>query len=336
MRKVFLGLAIALLVMLVLGVIGVGSRIGWSVFLGPKSRVLSDRKFASTPERLQRGTYLAEHVPGCMDCHTPSELGPNGPEAPAAKFGSGQVFPMSGLPGTVIAPNLTSDPETGIGNWTDDQLSRAIREGVSRDGRSLFPLMPYQHFRNMSDEDVASIVVYLRTLAPVHNPLPQTKIIFPVKYFMRVVPQPVAQVSQPDLSTPISRGKYLVDMAACADCHTRPNHGKPAPGLEFAGGRDFSGSWGPLASSNITPDPTGIGDYTEETFVKALRTGYAGKRQLNTLMPWQVYSGQTDEDLKAMYAYLKTLAPVHHRVDNSKPPTACKKCGLTHGAGDTN
>jgi cytochrome c553 len=153
---------------------------------------------------------------------------------------------------------------------------------------------------------------------------------------MRALPQPVEQVAQPDLSTPLSRGKYLVDMAACADCHTRANHGKPAPGLEFAGGRDFSGPWGPLASANITPDSTGIGSYSEETFVKALRTGFAGKRQLNTLMPWQIYSGLTDEDLKAMFAYLKTLPAVSHRVDNSKAPTLCKKCGLTHGAGEAN
>jgi len=70
--------------------------------------------------------------------------------------------------------------------------------------------------------------------------------------------------------------------------------------------------------------------------VKALRTGYVGKRQLNTVMPWQGYSGQTDEDLKAMYAYLRTVPAVAHRVDNTQPPTACKKCGLKHGAGDTN
>ena len=89
-------------------------------------------------------------------------------------------------------------------------------------------------------------------------------------------------------------------------------------------------------SANITPDATGIANYTEEMFVKALRTGYVGKRQLNTMMPWQFYSGETDEDLKAMYAYLRTVPPVNHRVDNTQPPTACKKCGKAHGAGDSN
>jgi len=76
--------------------------------------------------------------------------------------------------------------------------------------------------------------------------------------------------------------------------------------------------------------------YTQELFVKVMMTGYVGKRQLSTVMPWQFYSGQTDEDLKAMYAYLRTVPPVSHRVDNTQSTTACKKCGEKHGAGDSN
>ncbi|MDP9146115.1 MAG: cytochrome c [Acidobacteriota bacterium] len=334
--KFLKGLAILVVALLILGVIGVGTVIGWPVFFGPKSRALTDRKFDSTPERLKRGAYLAEHVAACMDCHTPFETGASGPEATAPKLGSGQIFPDEGLPGLLVAPNLTPDPETGIGSWSDDQLARAIREGVGHDGRALFPLMPYLHYRQMSDEDLASLVVYLRALPPVRHPLPSTNIRFPVKYFMRTLPQPVGQVAQPDVSTPVNRGKYLVNIAACADCHTRPNHGKPAPGLEFAGGRNFTGPWGVVTSANITPDPTGIANYTDDTFLKALRTGYVGTRQLNTLMPWQNYAGQTEEDLKAIFAYLKTLSPVTHRVDNSKPGTACRKCGMVHGGGDAN
>ena len=105
--------------------------------------------------------------------------------------------------------------------------------------------------------------------------------------------------------------------------------------MKFGGGQVFDDA-GKIVSPNITPDATGIGNYTEEIFVKAMRTGYVGKRQLSTVMPWQFYSGQTDEDLKTMYAYLRTLPPVAHRVNNTKPPTACKKCGVSHGAGDSN
>jgi mono/diheme cytochrome c family protein len=336
MQKLLKVFGVTVAAMLLLGVIGISAMIGWRPFLGPRSRALTDRKFAATPERLKRGTYLAEHVSGCTDCHTPFETTGNGPDSVLAKKGSGQLFPIPEFPGMLVAPNITPDVETGIGAFTDDQLARAIREGISHDGHTLFPLMPYSHFRRMADEDLASVVVYLRSLPAVRNPLPKTEIRFPVKYLIRGVPEPVTSAVQADLSTPMSRGKYLVDMAACSDCHTPMKHGQPVAGMEFAGGQVFDEPTGKIATSNITPDATGIGAYTEEMFVKALRAGYVGTRQLNILMPWQFYSGQTDEDVKAIYAYLRTVPPVNHRVDNSKPLTPCKKCGLIHGSGDAN
>ena len=115
--------------------------------------------------------------------------------------GAGQDIPMKGLPGRVVAPNITPDPETGAGNWTDDELARAIREGVGHDGRVLFPVMPYQRFRSLSDEDLASIIVYLRALPPVRRQQPATEIVFPVRYLIRSVPEPIdAPVPAPDLS----------------------------------------------------------------------------------------------------------------------------------------
>jgi mono/diheme cytochrome c family protein len=335
MSKFVKGLGIRVSVLVILVVVGISATIGWRPFIGPKTRALTDRKFEATPERLKRGEYLAEHVAGCIYCHTPQTEGPNGPEVVAAKKGSGQVFPIPGLPGTLVAPNITSDTETGVGNFTDDQLARAIREGISHDGQTLFPMMPYSHYRRMSDEDLASVVVYIRTLSPLRSPLPRTDIHFPVKYLIRGVPQPVTETVQADLSTPVSRGEYLVNLSVCSECHTPRKRGRPDSTMKFAGGQVFDPS-GKLVSPNITPDATGIGNYTEEMFVKAMRTGYVSKRQLNTAMPWQFYSGQTDEDLKAMYAYLRTLPPVAHRVDNTKPATPCKKCGQTHGAGDSN
>jgi mono/diheme cytochrome c family protein len=328
-------LGIAVFVVVILAVAGISVTIGWRPFIGPKTRALTDRRFEATPERLKRGAYLVEQVVGCTYCHTPQEEGPNGPEIVAANKGSGQIYLIPGLPGTLVAPNITPDPETGVGNFTDDQLARAIREGISHGGQTLFPMMPYVHYRRMSDEDLASVVVYIRTLPPVRNPLPRTDIHFPVKYLIRGVPEPVTETVQADLSTPVSRGEYLVNLSLCSECHTPRKRGRPDSALKFAGGQVFDSS-GKLVSPNITPDATGIGSYTEELFVKAMRTGYVGKRQLNTVMPWQFYGGQTDEDLKAMYAYLRTLPPIAHRVDNTQAPTACRKCGQKHGAGDTN
>jgi mono/diheme cytochrome c family protein len=335
MPKFVKGLGIGVFVLVILAVVGISATIGWRPFIGPRSRALTDRKFEATPERLKRGAYLAEHVAVCTYCHTPQEEGPNGPEVVPAKKGGGQVFPIPGLPGTLVAPNITPDRETGIGNFTDDQLARAIREGISHDGQTLFPMMPYLHYRRMSDEDVASVVVYLRTLPPLRGPLPRTNIHFPVKYLIREVPQPVTETVQADLSTLVSRGEYLVNLSVCSECHTPRKRGRPDATMKFAGGQSFDPS-GKIVSPNITPDATGIANYTEELFVKVMRTGYIGKRQLSTVMPWQFYSGQTDEDLKAMYAYLKTVPPVSHRVDNTQSPTACKKCGEKHGAGASN
>lgn len=326
------------LALIVVAVIGITLTIGWRPFIGPRARALTDRTFAATPERLARGRYLAESVSGCMFCHSPHDWTKHDMPIPAGMEGAGEQFPLAGLPGVVFAPNLTPDRQTGSGSWTDDQLARAIREGVGHDGRALFPLMPYPHFHNMSDEDVASIVVFLRSLNPVHRALPATKLIFPVRYLIRTVPEPLtAAVPPPDVSTPEKHGAYLVDMAGCSDCHTPQNaHGMPLPGMDFSGGFILDGPWGRVASANITPDPSGIPYYDAALFRQMMHTGYVKARELNPIMPWRMYGGMTDDDLDSIFAYLQTLRPVAHRVDNTEPPTYCPLCKAMHGAGNQN
>ena len=331
-------LGFVFVVVVLLLAIAITFTIGWRPFIGPRARPLTDRTFAATPARLERGKYIAEDVAGCMDCHSPHDWTKHDAPVPEGMEGAGENFPVVGLPGQFSAPNLTPDRETGIGTWSDDQLARAIREGIGHDGRALFPVMPYLDYQSMSDEDLASVIVYLRSLKPVHNALPPTKIIFPVKYLIRSVPRPLtAPVPAPDLSTPVKRGAYLVNMAGCSDCHTpQDSHGMPMPGLDFAGGFILDGPWGRVASANITPDASGISYYDEGLFAQVMRTGYVKARKLNQIMPWTVFSGMTDEDLAAMFAYLQTVPPVHHRVDNTEPPTYCPLCKSTHGAGDQN
>ncbi|HEY4902628.1 MAG TPA: c-type cytochrome [Candidatus Sulfotelmatobacter sp.] len=317
--------------------VAVSATIGWRPFIGPRTRVLNDRKFEVTPERLVRGNYLANSVSGCMFCHSPHDWKAPGAPALEGKLGAGDVFPLDGLPGRIVAPNITPDAETGAGTWSDDQLARGIREGIAHDGRALFPLMPYENFRAMSDEDLASVVVYLRSLAPVRNSLPSTEIIFPVKYLIRSAPEPVETVvASLTHDTSAAYGTYLVRISGCADCHTPQQKGQPLPGLAFAGGSEFKGPFGTLTSANITPDPSGIGYYDEKIFFEVLRTGKVGVRALNPIMPWGMLRGMTDNDLHAMFADLHTLKPVRHRVDNTLPPTFCKICKGSHGAGDQN
>src|SRR5262249_44286060 len=225
--------------LVVVAAVGITFTIGWRPFIGPKARALTSRKFESTPVRLARGAYLVNNVTDCMGCHAEHDwTAHDGPVVPGT-LGSGQDMNLlKGFPGQVYAPNITPDPETGGGNWTDDQLARAIREGIGYDGRALFPFMPYPDLRALSDEDMASIIVYSRSLPPVRKQRPRTELIFPVKYLIRSAPEPLdAPVPEPDLSTPEKRGKYLVTIAGCTDCHTPQDaHGQPLPALAFGGG----------------------------------------------------------------------------------------------------
>lgn len=322
----------------VLLAIGITATIGWRPIIGPRARRTTALHFESTPARLERGKYIFQHAALCVECHSPIEVKDGLITWPPDKTAAGEVFPEKRLPGVITAGNLTPDPETGLGKWTDDEIARAIREGVARDGRALFPLMPYDRFRQMSDEDLASVVVYMRSLPPVRNPLPATRIIFPVRYLIRNAPEPVTQPVTPDLSTPVKRGEYLVTIGDCAGCHSpRGPHGEPLDALDFAGGGTLDGPLGKVTAANITPDETGIGNYTQEMFVEAMRTGkVGGVRKLSAIMPWQLMAGLADQDLDDMYAYLRTVKPVKHYVNNVDAPTICKKCGLAHGLGAQN
>src|SRR6202011_3814960 len=210
--------------------IAISFTIGWSPFLGPKTRALTNRTFERTPQRLERGRYIATSLSGCLYCHTPHDWAAPGTPMVAGMEGGGEVLPYAGLPGRIVAPNLTPDPETGAGRWTDDQLARAIREGVGHDGRALFPIMPYKHYHNMSDEDLASVVVYLRSLPPVHNQIPATEIIFPVKCLIRSAPEPVTTaVHDVGSADQHKYGTHLADQAGCIDCHTPQVRGENVP-----------------------------------------------------------------------------------------------------------
>jgi hypothetical protein len=106
--------------------------------------------------------------------------------------------------------------------------------------------------------------------------------------------------------------------------------------LEFGGGTPINVAGRIVASANITPDPSGISYYDERMFVQAIRTGKVGARRLSSVMPWWFFRRMTDQDLKAIFAYLRIVNPVHHRVDNTEPVSYCKICGLRHGAGALN
>ncbi|HZS51555.1 MAG TPA: c-type cytochrome [Bryobacterales bacterium] len=289
----------------------------------PKMAAPSAVRAHATPERIARGEHLVETICDCMGCHAPRDFTRfGGPVIPETK-GEGGVMPMAGLPGTIVAANITPDPETGIGAWTDGEIMRAIREGVDKNGRALFPLMPYTDYRYMSDEDVESIVAYLRTLRPIKKRQPETKINFPANLLIKLAPAPAGHVAAADRSDKHAYGKYLATIGGCLECHTPLQKGGRDTTKLLAGGRLFQFPGASVRSANITPEnDTGIGVFTEEFFIHKIRSyaPYAEKESPKTgpesftLMPWLNFWRMTDEELSAIYAYLRTVPPVYNAV----------------------
>jgi len=334
-RSIVIGL-LAVFLMVALGTI---TAVGWQVVLGPRMRPVTSRTFARNDARMARGQYLMSIAP-CFHCHTDHDF--SNPEYPRieARKGAGWAFPAPEL-GSVFAPNITPDRETGIGTWTDDEIARAIQEGVDKNGRALFPIMPYPNFRNLTDEDLASIVVYLRSIPAVRNPVPVTKLVFPMNLIVKTIPKPLtSHAAEPPRTTSEARGEYLVKtVIGCQDCHTpADSQGQPLPGLEFAGGFPLHDPAKNVIvfAKNITPDPSGIAHYDEAMFTRTLRTGRTAGGLLNHVMPFENLKNLTDDDLHDVYSYIKSLRPARHRVSNTDPPTKCPVCGQVHGLGDLN
>jgi hypothetical protein len=336
-------IGVLLVPILVLGAGGVliGRKFGWpfawrfvvGTFAGTKARPLSTRTFERTPARLERGRYLVD-LARCFVCH--SETDPKTGMPLPGKMGAGRIRQSTEVPFPLIFPNITPDAETGASLWTDDMLGRAIREGIGHDDRALAPVMRYENFKHLSDEDLASVVVYLRSIPPVRNALPKMKLPFPYNLLVKGFPEPITQpVPQPERSDPVKLGEYLINLGDCAACHD--GRDKEGHTLPYAGGEIIETSGGDkVAATNITPDPSGISYYDDVMFIRTMRTGYVGARELSVAMPWRYFRSLTDEDLKGIFAYLRTLKSVRHRVDNTEPPTYCKICGQKHGGGILN
>jgi mono/diheme cytochrome c family protein len=294
-------------------------------------RPLRDITVSRSPERVARGQYLSEGLLQCFVCHSERDWSKAGaPPVPALK-GAGAVWP--GRP-WLTAPNLTPDKDTGVGTRTDDMLIRAIREGISHDGRVLHPQMWYSSFRVLPDEDVEAVVAYLRSLKPIRRVLPKTDIP-PDRAKELRVPEPIAQpVPVVVPASDIERGRRLAFLADCSGCHTSWYTPKN-PGL-YGGGNLIERLDRKTYSSNITSDDSGIAHYDAAFFREAIRTGKARGRELSPLMPWIVFRNLNDQDLDALFAYLQALPKVKHVIDNIDAPTKCRICEGEHPLGQYN
>jgi mono/diheme cytochrome c family protein len=251
---------------------------------------------------LERGRYLVTSLAACGNCHT--QQGPQGP-LPDMALAGGLAFDEK--PFTAFSSNITPDPETGIGQWTDAQITRAIREGRRPDGSLIGPPMPIGLYRGLSDTDVRAIVAYLRTVPAVRHIAPKSlyRMPLPTSYG-----PPVGRVADVPRSNKVGYGRYLAGpVAHCMECHSKP--GPQGPDLKSglgAGGMVFHGPWGESTATNLTP--TGLGKWTDEQIKTAITTGVRpdGKR-LKPPMGTAYYAKMTPADLGAIVAYLRSLPP---------------------------
>jgi len=286
----------------------------------PKKEPPVQTKVEATPARIARGDYLARHVTVCLHCHSDRNLDFFAEPSIPGTEGQGHAMfskPQKGL-GVVYAPNITPYALSG---WSDGEIMRAVTSGITKNGDPLFPIMPYDVYSNLNQEDLYSVVVFVRRLKPITNDLPKTKLDFPLNLIVRLMPAP-AKAHEKEERDP---GHYLVSIAGCMSCHTQDQNGKALPGMTFAGGKTI----GPAQSANITPDEeTGIGKWTKQDFIAAFKKWQDPSLQkvtvsegLNTPMPWIEFSGMREEDLAAIYDYLRTVPPVHNAVKRFSKPS---------------
>jgi mono/diheme cytochrome c family protein len=273
---------------------------------------------------IKHGEYLANHVMVCMDCHSKRDWTKFSGTLVAGSLGQGgEVFnEQFGFPGTFTSKNITP---TNLAEWSDGEIFRAITCGVNKNGEPLFPVMPYLRYGEADAKDISAVIAYLRTLQPIENKVAASKANFPMNFIIHTIPQKATMGTRPDTTNLVEYGKYLTNIAACGECHTKQEKGKPVEGMEFAGGFEFPlPDFGTCRSANITSDVTGIGGWSEAAFIRRFKA-YADssyqaptvqKGYFNTVMPWTMYAGMTETDLKAIYHYLKSLKPINNKVEH--------------------
>jgi mono/diheme cytochrome c family protein len=274
---------------------------------------LPDIHASADPDVIARGGYLVNGAAHCGDCH--------GAPDQEEKIARGEVVPLSGghafqLPvGTFYVPNITPDPETGIGRYSDEELARALRYGVHPSGHAMVPFMP---FNDLADDDLAAILSYLRAQPPVAHAVPAHEPNTAGKAIKAWILEPRGPSETPKKTMKpaptAAYGEYLADhVANCVGCHTKVNMRTGAfEGPKFGGGALHASTKDPnrkFVSPNLTPDPTWgwITTWSEEMFVARM---HAGRVHDGSPMPWQTFKNMNDDNLRAIYKYLRSLPPM--------------------------
>jgi hypothetical protein len=312
------------IILIMLGIVVLGT--GWFFFrftvLLPRNIPVPDIALPTSAEEIEHGRYLANHVAVCMDCHSTRNWAYfSGPITPGTLGKGGEVYDeRSGLPGVVTSKNITP---YSLGDWSDGELFRAITGGLQKDGDALFPLMPYDGYRVMDEQDLLAIMAYVRTLEPIENDIPDHRLDFPLNLIVNSIPLE-AELRTVNRKDPVEYGEYLSKLAGCTWCHSPIDAtSQTIPEQSLAGGHEFFMGGFMVRSANISPDTeTGIGDWSLERFITRFReyqgesgrTIPVGEDGFNTLMPWTMYADMTDADLGAIYTFLMQSERRHNQV----------------------
>lgn len=271
-------------------------------------RPYPDIKASTDTLIIAKGKHLVFGAAHCTDCHSKANAD--------SLINLGLDVPLSGavlfdLPvGKIYSKNITPDKETGIGRYTDPEIARALRYGVHPDGTVVYDFMP---FHNMTDEDLTAVISYLRTQKPVHNEVPKNELNIVGKIVKAFLIKPVgpdgevAKKITADAS--VAYGKYLANnVGNCSGCHTKRAITGEYTGEPFAGGGPMMEHGTQFFPPNLTPDSSGrIFNWSKENFVNRFRMG---RLVPQSPMPWHSFKRMSDDELKAIYSYLKTPKPI--------------------------
>ncbi len=258
-----------------------------------------------TPAQIERGRVLMNGVVACGNCHV--ARGPQGQPLFERGLSGGMVFDEP--PFRAVASNITPDAATGIGRWTDAQLMKAIREGIRPDGSVIGPPMPIEFYRHLSDDDTVALIAFMRSQPAVANAVDKSV------YRMPLPPAygpPVGKITAPAAGDRVRYGEYLANIGHCMDCHTpRAADGRLVSTKWGAGGQRFPGPWGLAVSRNLTPDASGLKDWSDAEVARAIRDGV--RRDGTPLKPpmgYGFYKTMSEADMAALIAYLRSLKAV--------------------------
>lgn len=264
-----------------------------------------DIKASTDSAIILKGKQLVFGPAHCADCHSKAN--------PDSLMALGQPVVLTGgfefkLPiASIYSKNITPDAETGIGRYTDQEIARALRYGVAPDGRAYFDFMP---FHNTSDEDLTAIISYLRSQPAVRNEVPENSFNLIGKTVKAFLIKPVGPNGDVPVSvkkdSTVEYGKYLAfNVANCSGCHTKRDLMTGAfTGTYFSGGLEIDG----FVTPNLTTDPgSHIATWDEQKFMTRFREG---KKIATSPMPWNSFKRMSEDELKAVYRFLKTLEPV--------------------------